>query len=395
MLFDKLFRRPAAIDTVDYVIVGAGVVGLAVARALAESAQQARSIVVLERENGFGRHTSSRNSEVLHAGIYYPQGSAKAEYCVRGREMLVAYSREKSVPFSQIGKLIVAQQDQLPALDALRQRAENNGVENLRVIERALLSRIEPAVSAHTALFSPSTCIIDSHALMQCLLNDAERAGALYSHSTQVESAWADEKGFVLSTTIKEAGTRKPYALRARVLINCAGLGAQELATMVAESTPPEALQIPELAMVKGSYFDYGGRNPFSHLIYPLPDTQRDALGIHATSDLSGALRFGPDAQPCETLDYAVEADRAAQFASAIRQYFPAVDQAKLTPSYAGIRPKLRVENGDVSDFVIRREHSAGLPGLINLFGIESPGLTSSLAIAQRVQALVEEFEQS
>lgn len=385
------------IDKFDIVIVGGGVVGLAVAYQLSKNpAYAGRNVVILEREKGFGMQTSSRNSEVIHAGIYYATESLKATLCLKGRELLYDYCRRFEIPHARIGKLIVAQSGQESELEALESKAIANGVNDLRSIDRALLTRIEPALEASSALFSPSTGIVDSHSFMQSLLANAERRGVIFSHSTCVESIMPEDQGFLLSTLIDDGRSRQPYALRTKILINCAGLGALQLAAMafgeselaVCDSSPQQRSALPEQLLSKGSYFDYTGSNPFTHLIYPLPDRENDALGIHATIDLSGALRFGPDAEWCEHIDYSVDPAKAVFFARSVQQYFPTLDPTKLKPSYAGIRTKLRVE-GATSDFVIRNEEAAGLPCFINLLGIDSPGLTSSLAIAERVEALL------
>jgi L-2-hydroxyglutarate oxidase LhgO len=379
-------------DAFDIVVVGAGVIGLAVARELALHYRGSRSIVVIEGEDGFGRHTSSRNSEVIHAGLYYPADSAKASLCLNGRELLYRYCEDNAVSYSKIGKLVVAQADQLAELEVLERRASANGVTDLEEIPRSRLRQWEPALSAEAALFSPSTGIIDSHAYMQSLLDDAQKAGALFAHSTRVSAGHADEQGFVLTTLIREGAAQHPYSLRARVLINCAGLEANGLAAALLQESRPEA-KPPTLQMSKGSYFTYQGKNPFSHLIYPLPDQSNDALGIHATIDLSGGLRFGPDAEACQVLDYSVDPAKRDAFARAIARFFPSLDKNLLVPGYAGIRPKREMRDGGPSDFLIRSEVEAGLPRLINLLAIESPGLTASLAIAKEVGHLVQGVE--
>jgi L-2-hydroxyglutarate oxidase LhgO len=388
------------LDRFDVVIVGGGAVGLAVAYQLSKSpALVGKSIVILEREKGFGMQASSRNSEVIHAGIYYDAQSLKSKLCLHGRELLYDYCRRFEIPHSRIGKLIVAQSGQDTTLEALEEKARANGVTNLRMIDRALLTRLEPAVAASSALFSPSTGIIDSHSFMRSLLDNAERHGVIFSHSTSVESVMPEERGFLLSTIVDDGRARQPYALRTNTLINCAGLDAQRLATLVFEGLTTAAdgqnlsqmFGLPDQILSKGSYFDYTGVNPFSHLIYPLPDRVNDALGIHATIDLNGGLRFGPDAELCENMNYFVDPSKAALFAKSVQQYFPALDPAKLKPGYAGIRTKLKTLSGAPSDFIVRNEKASGLPGLVNLFGIESPGLTSSLAIAERVETLLAE----
>ena len=384
-------------DQFDIVIVGGGVIGLAVAYQLSRNPAYAnKNIVILEREKNFGMQTSSRNSEVIHAGIYYTTESLKAELCLKGRELLYDYCQRFEIPHARIGKLIVAQSGQESTLEALAKKAIENGVNDLTTIDQALLKRIEPALAASSALFSPSTGIVDSHSYMQSLLTNAEQQGVIFSRSTSVESIKPEDKGFRLLTIIDDGRLRQPYALRTKILINCAGLGALNLAAMVFDELEHNDSRLqwsdvfPEQLFSKGSYFDYTGRNPFTHLIYPLPDSENDALGIHATIDLSGALRFGPDAEWYERIDYSVDPSKAVVFARSVQQYFPTLDSSKLKPGYAGIRTKLKTE-GAPSDFVIRNEDEAGLPHLINLFGIDSPGLTSSLAIAGRVESLLAE----
>jgi len=385
------------VDQFDIVIVGGGVIGLAVAYQLSRNPAYAnKNIVILEREKNFGMQTSSRNSEVIHAGIYYTTESLKAELCLKGRELLYDYCQRFEIPHARIGKLIVAQSGQESTLEALAKKAIENGVNDLTTIDQALLKRIEPALAASSALFSPSTGIVDSHSYMQSLLTNAEQQGVIFSRSTSVESIKPEDKGFRLLTIIDDGRLRQPYALRTKILINCAGLGALNLAAMVFDELEHNDSRLqwsdvfPEQLFSKGSYFDYTGRNPFTHLIYPLPDSENDALGIHATIDLSGALRFGPDAEWYERIDYSVDPSKAVVFARSVQQYFPTLDSSKLKPGYAGIRTKLKTE-GAPSDFVIRNEDEAGLPHLINLFGIDSPGLTSSLAIAGRVESLLAE----
>jgi len=388
----------AKVDQFDIVIVGGGVIGLAVAYQLSRNPAYAnKNIVILEREKNFGMQTSSRNSEVIHAGIYYATESLKAELCLKGRELLYDYCQRFEIPHARIGKLIVAQSGQESTLEALAKKAIENGVNDLTTIDQALLKRIEPALAASSALFSPSTGIVDSHSYMQSLLTNAEQQGVIFSRSTSVESIKPEDKGFRLLTIIDDGRLRQPYALRTKILINCAGLGALNLAAMVFDELEHNDSRLqwsdvfPEQLFSKGSYFDYTGRNPFTHLIYPLPDSENDALGIHATIDLSGALRFGPDAEWYERIDYSVDPSKAVVFARSVQQYFPTLDSSKLKPGYAGIRTKLKTE-GAPSDFVIRNEDEAGLPHLINLFGIDSPGLTSSLAIAGRVESLLAEI---
>lgn len=360
-------------DEVQAVVIGAGVVGLAVARELS-----ARGIetLLLEAAGAFGTGVSARNSEVIHAGIYYPHGSLKARLCVAGREQLYAFCAARGVAHRRCGKLIVASDAAgLSALAALRARAGENGVE-LELLERAQALSLEPALAAAGALYSPLTGIIDAHAYMQALLADAESAGALLALRSAVTRIVPETHG--LAIAVNGAAP----ALRARTVINCAGLGAVSVARLV-EGFPEH--HIPASYYLKGSYFTLRGRSPFSHLIYPLPETH--ALGIHLTLDLAGRARFGPDLEWIECVDYDVEPGRAAAFYAAVRRYWPALPDGALEPGYAGIRPKITGPAQPAADFRIDGPQLHGVTGLVNLFGIESPGLTASLAIASEALA--------
>ncbi len=367
-------------DRVDCVVAGAGVVGLAVARALALSG---REVVVLEREGLIGGHTSSRNSEVIHAGIYYPRGSAKARLCVRGKHLLYEHCASRGVPHRRLGKIIVATADeQAGALDAIDAAARGNGVEDLQSLDRADLARLEPALRGVAGLLSPSTGIVDSHALMLSYLGEAEDHGAMVAFNARLRSARpAPGGGFEVEVESEGEVTR----LAAGLLVNAAGLFAGEVAAAV------EGLETPWRRGVhycKGTYFGVSGRVPFSRLIYPVPE--RDGLGVHLTLDLAGAARFGPDTQWVEGIDYGLDATRGEGFYAAIRRYWPGLRDGTLSPSYTGIRPKLHPEGGPATDFLIEGPETHGIAGLVNLFGIESPGLTASLAIAEEVMARVE-----
>ncbi len=354
----------------DAVVVGAGVIGLAVARALARSG---RDVVVIERERSPGQHASSRNSEVLHAGIYYPPGSLKARLCVPGRRALVRYCRARGVGHRLIGKLIVATRpSQRPTLARLRARAIANGVDDLRALTGADVRAMEPELRACAGLWSPSTGIIDGHGLMTALWADAQEHGAMMALDTAFETARPRDDGFEV--------TAGDTTVRCRSLVNAAGLGATEVAAAI-EGVPPGAVPRPYLC--KGSYFALRGPAPFSHLVYPVPDTA--SLGIHVTLDLAGGVRFGPDQQWVERPDYDVDPDRAARFAQAIRAYYPGLDPERLTPDYAGMRAKIHHRDQSPPDFVIQGPAEHGIAGLCNLLGIESPGLTSCLAIATQV----------
>ena len=363
----------ADMDAIDSVVIGAGVVGLAVARALALAG---REVIVLEAEDAIGTHTSSRNSEVIHAGIYYPQDSLKARCCVAGRHRLYEYCASHGIPHQRSGKLIVASDAaQLDALESIRIRALANGVEDITWLSRRQTLALEPALSAVAALHSPSTGIIDSHALMLAYLGDAEAHGAMLALKSPLEQAQLRGDGIAL-----RVGGSEPMQLLARCVVNCAGLHAPSLARRI-EGYPPE--QAPGEYYAKGNYYALTGRAPFTRLIYPVPEP--GGLGVHITLDLAGQARFGPDVEWVERIDYQVDPARAARFYAAIRRYWPALPDGALVPGYAGIRPKIVPQGAVAADFVVQGPREHGVPGLVQLFGIESPGLTASLALADEV----------
>jgi len=360
-------------EEVECVVIGAGVIGLAVARALA---LVGREVVVLERHGLIGSEISSRNSEVIHAGIYYATGSLKARLCVAGRERLYNYCAEHYITHRRLGKLIVATSEaQLPALAALKAKAEANGVTDLRELSGVEARRLEPWVRAVAALLSPSSGIIDSHGLMLSLQGDAEDHGAAIALNSPVLGGEIRGGGLEI-----DVGGADPLTLRCRTLVNAGGLGAQAFA---AHLRGLEGRFVPPLHLAKGHYFTLTGRTPFTHLVYPMPDAA--SLGVHVTLDLNGRAKFGPDVEWVDRIDYDVDAGRAASFYAAIRSYYPDLADGALEPAYTGIRPKLQAPGGPPEDFVIQGQETHGIPGLINLFGIESPGLTSSLAIADDV----------
>jgi L-2-hydroxyglutarate oxidase LhgO len=354
-------------------VVGAGVVGLAVARALALAG---REVIILEAADGIGTETSSRNSEVIHAGIYYPAGSLMARFCVAGRRALYAYCADKGVPHVNCGKLIAATSAGEDAmLDGIKRRAEANGVEGMRVLSAAEAMRLEPNLSCTSALLSPVTGIVDSHAFMLALQGDAENAGAVPVFLSPVTG------GRVVSGGVEiDVGGGDPMTLRCRLLVNSAGLHAPALASRIV-GVPAE--RIPPAYYAKGNYFTLSGRSPFSRLIYPVPVP--GGLGVHLTIDLGGQARFGPDVQWIDAIDYSVEPARADSFYAAVRRYWPDLPDGALQPGYAGIRPKIVPRGAPAQDFVVQGPQTHGVPGLINLFGIESPGLTASLALADHV----------
>ena len=360
-------------EEVDCVVVGAGVVGLAVARALALAG---RDVIILEAAEGIGTETSSRNSEVIHAGIYYPAGSFMARFCVAGRRALYTYCAEKGVPHVNCGKLIVATNPEEDAmLGGIKRRAEANGVEGMRVLTEAEALAMEPNLRCTSALLSPVTGIVDSHSFMLALLGDAENAGAVPVFFSPVTAGRAVGGGVEISV-----GGVDPITLRCRLLVNSTGLHAPGFATCIA-GMPKE--RVPTAYYAKGNYFTLSGRSPFSRLIYPVPVP--GGLGVHLTIDLGGQARFGPDVQWIDTIDYTVDPARAESFYAAVRKYWPDLQDGTLQPGYAGIRPKIVPRGAPAQDFVVQGPQTHGISGLINLFGIESPGLTASLALADYV----------
>ena len=351
-------------EKLDAVVIGAGVVGLAVARALALAG---REVVILESEDAIGTHTSSRNSEVIHAGIYYPKGSLKARSCVAGKELLYEYCVSHGVPHRRCGKLIVATDEkQLDELKGIQAKAHANGVPDVVWMSRNQALALEPELRCVAALYSPSTGIIDSHALMLAYLGDAEAKGAMLALKSPLEKCEIVSDGFVLQESI-----------HAKTLVNSAGLKAPTVAKSI-KGYPAE--KAPGEFYAKGNYYSLNRRNPFSRLVYPVPEP--GGLGVHVTLDLGGQARFGPDVEWVERIDYDVDPRRADRFYAAIRRYWPGLPDASLSPGYAGIRPKTAGAKDPASDFEIQGPRKHGVPGLVHLFGIESPGLTSSLALA-------------
>lgn len=363
-------------DELDCAVIGGGVVGLAVARALALAG---REVVVLEAEGAIGTGTSSRNSEVIHAGIYYPQGSLKARLCVEGKEALYAYAAERGVPHRRCGKLIVATSaEQVAQLEVIRAKAAANGVGDLVLLTSQQAMDMEPQLHCVAALHSPSTGIVDSHALMLSLLGDLENAGGMLALKSPIARAECGRDAIVL---VAEDGT----ALRCNTVVNAAGLLAPELARRF-EGLPPAA--VPNAYFAKGSYFTLSGRAPFSRLVYPVPEP--GGLGVHLTIDLGGQAKFGPDVEWVQSADdLVVDPARGNGFYAEVRKYWPALPDGALIPGYAGMRPKISGPDEPARDFMIDGPESHGVRGLVNLFGIESPGLTSSLAIGRHVERLL------
>lgn len=360
-------------EKVDCVVIGAGVVGLAVARRLAMAG---REVILLESADMIGTGTSSRNSEVIHAGIYYPTGSFKAQACVAGKHALYDYCAAHGVPHKRIGKVIVASaESEIPKLKALQEIAAANGVPDLEWLDKAAVERLEPAVRAVAGLLSPSTGIVDSHGLMLAYQGDAEEHGAMIAYNSPVLGGQVMGDGILL-----RVGGDEPMELLCRTVVNSASLFAPDLARSI-EGIPPET--IPKAYYAKGNYFSVLGRQPFTHLVYPMPEAS--VLGVHVTLDMGGQCKFGPDLEWVDELNYDVDPGRAEKFYAAIRAYYPDLKDGSLQPAYAGIRPKIHGPGEPQPDFLVQSKDAHGVPGLINLYGIESPGLTASLAVAEEV----------
>lgn len=370
-------------DRIEAVVIGAGVVGLAVAR---ELAAQGREVVVLEAAKTIGTGASSRNSEVIHAGLYYPEGSLKARLCVQGRDRLYAYCAERGIAHRRCGKLVVATHaGQLDALAALQRQALANGVADVAWLDEAQALSMEPQLRCVAALHSPSTGIVDSHGLMLALQGDAERDGAMLAFESPVLAARVTDAGIEL-----DVGGAVASTVLAQAVVNSAGLDAPRVAASIDGLAPQH---VPASRFSKGSYFSLAGKAPFSRLIYPMHEGAW--LGVHLTLDLGGQARFGPDAEwlpeglSSEQIDYGVDPRRGEVFYEAVRRYWPALPDGALQPAYAGVRPKIHGPGEPAPDFVIQGPAAHGVPGLVNLLGIESPGLTSSMAIGAMVVSLL------
>ena len=358
-------------EKLEAVVVGAGLVGLAIARALALSG---REVVILEAEDAIGTHTSSRNSEVIHAGIYYTRGSLKASSCVSGKELLYSYCAEHGVPHRRCGKLIVATEEkQVEELQKIKDKAHANGVTDVDFISKEKALAWEPELRCVAALHSPSTGIIDSHALMLAYLGDAEARGAMLALKSRLSKVFVRDDGFELHVEGSDA-------IKSEILVNSAGLRAPSVAGSIDGF---EKRFIPRELYAKGNYYSLARKSPFSRLIYPVPEP--GGLGVHVTLDLAGQARFGPDVEWVERIAYDVDPRRAERFYAAIRRYWPGLPDGALTPGYAGIRPKTAGPGEPAPDFQIQGPREHGVRGLVHLFGIESPGLTASLALARRV----------
>jgi len=362
----------AIMDSVECVVIGAGVIGLAVARALA---LQGREVIILESESKIGVGTSSRNSGVIHAGIYYDTGSFKASLCVKGKAALYHYCETRGISFKRCGKLIIATNDrQIDKLRTLHQKAKDNSVTDLILQDQETTLEMEPELNAVASLFSPSTGLIDSHELMLSYQGDAEANGAMIAFNSPVIDGKISNPHIWLNV-----GGNTPTTIKCKNVFNCGGLHAQKIARSL-EGFPAD--QVPETHYAKGNYFSLIGQNPFKHLIYPIPDEA--GLGVHLTLDLGGQARFGPDVEWIDEISYEVNPGRGEKFYEAVRNYWPGLENDSLRPDYSGIRPKLKGKGNPPSDFVFHGPSVHGVQGLVNLFGIESPGLTASLSIADQ-----------
>ncbi len=364
-------------DKIEVGIIGAGAVGLSIAR---ELVKQGREVIVFEAENNFGMHASSRNSEVIHSGIYYEPGSLKASLCVAGRQRLYSYCEEKEIPFNKLGKLIVAQnEEEIASLRQLKMQGEQNGIGDLTILDHKQLKELEPAVEGVSALLSPSTGIFDSHEYMKWLTRDINKHNSWIQVSSPVLKGEVHDNGIALSI-----GGENPMDIFCDVVVNSAGFYSQDVASRI-DGIPPES--IPDLYLSKGHYFTLKGNTSFSHLIYPLPEP--GGLGIHLTLDMDNRVRFGPDVSRIDEIDYSFDETRAPAFYDRIRTYYPALVDGQLQEGYTGIRSKLAGRGSPSQDFIIQGKNDHGIDGLVNLYGIESPGLTASLAIAEHVKILL------
>ena len=366
------------IDSLNITVIGAGVVGLCIAEEL--SAKYKR-VLLIEKNDGFGQETSSRNSEVIHAGIYYPHGFLKASLCTEGNRLLYDLCRERNIPHKRIGKLIVAINDEeCERLENIKKHAEGNGVSDLTLLGKKQTLTLEQEVSAKAAIYSPSTGIIDSHSLMRSFCINAEKNGAVVALRSKVTAIHAKDGIYELETNGGE------YRFHTRVIINSAGLYSDSIAAMAGINIERHGYR---LLYCKGNYFSASPAPRLNHLVYPVPPENTESLGIHATLDLGNRVKFGPDSQYIDEIEYSIDEGRRESFYQSIRNYLPGIKPEYLHPDMCGIRPKLQGPGEAYRDFIIRDERDIGYPGLINLIGIESPGLTSCVAIARYVKALV------
>lgn len=376
-------------DKFEFCVIGAGAIGLAIARAITLSGcVDPEKVVVIEAQPAYGEGISSRSSEVIHGGLYYPPKSLKAKLCIEGKALLYDFLQVNDIPHRRCGKLILAQDGQEEALESLLLNAQQSGVGGLSLLSGDLLKQKEPQLKARSALLSPSTGIIDSHHYMYALVSHVQAQGAVCAFNSHVKEINFCGDGHRVRISAGN-GTKtnfSEFTFETSNLINCAGLQATAVAKRIKQLDPK---LIPRTWLCKGDYFAYHGKNPFNHLIYPIPEPNTVGLGIHSTMDLQNQLRFGPDAYYVDEENYDVDLNKGPDFAASVRRYFPAIDVSKLQPAYSGIRPKLSGPGEAARDFVFQTQAQHNVKGLINLFGIESPGLTASLAIAQYTNQLI------
>lgn len=368
-------------ERVNIIIIGAGAVGLSVA---AELSRTQKDIVVVERNPSFGQETSSRNSEVIHAGIYYPKDSLKLKTCLEGRYLLYEFCAHNKIPHKRLGKLIIAvNKDEMKDLEKLFLHGKDNGVDDLTMITKADIGKMEPVIKAEGAIYSPSTGILDTHAFMKCLSSSFEKNGGQIAYNTEVSGIAKIDKGYEVTVI----DSRKDiFTLNSNTVINCAGLNSDRIAAFAGLKREEYRLKY-----CKGDYFRLSRSKEagIRHLVYPVPKENRGGLGIHLTPDLSGSIRLGPDDEYVESIDYKIDPSKAQIFYESVRTFLPSIKLKDISPDTSGIRPKLQGKGESFRDFVIRHEEASGLPGLINLIGIESPGLTASLSIAKMVARML------
>lgn len=370
-------------DKVNCIVIGGGVVGLAIARQLCFNDS---SCIVVDAKDSYGQGVSSRNSEVIHGGLYYPSESLKAEFCVNGKELLYQYCSNRGILHQKCGKIIVAtSSDEEESLINILRSAENNGVDDLVRLSKRQINSLEPNISSVSALLSPSTGIIDSHGFMTSLLSDIELLGGSFIPKSPVTKIVYN--GSTYDVFFNISGLK--YRIQSKFVINAAGLSAQNIAYSIKDF--PKA-KVPKLHLCKGTYFALSGKKPFKHLIYPVPPKRGDGLGVHATLDLSGNVRFGPDVEYVKDENYLVSDNKVNEFYRAISRYYPEIDKSRLYADYCGLRPKLQGPKDGFKDFEVQDGSEYGFPGLIQLFGIESPGLTSSLSISKYVESLLTDY---
>jgi L-2-hydroxyglutarate oxidase LhgO len=368
------------LDNVNCIVIGGGVVGLAIARQLCFTNN---SCIVVDAKDSYGQGVSSRNSEVIHGGLYYPSHTLKAEFCVKGKELLYQYCSDRNISYRKCGKIIVATSaDEEEGLFNILSSAEANGVEDLVRLSKRKINSLEPNVSSVSGLLSPSTGIIDSHGFMTSLVADIEVLGGSFIPNSPVTKIVYNGSTYDVFFSISGL----EYRIQSRFVINAAGLSAQNIAYNIQDF--PDA-SVPKLYLCKGTYFALSGNKPFKRLIYPVPPKRGDGLGVHATLDLNGNVRFGPDVEYIDDENYAVSDDQVDEFYKAISRYYPGIDKSRLYADYCGLRPKLQGPKDGFKDFDVQDGSQYGFPGLIQLFGIESPGLTSSLSISKYVESLL------